>query len=274
MSFFTALIFLSVFLCGASWADVVYIGDSYNTVNYICQDSSGNFHETRDILPSLASFDYSAGSYGSVFSFTHNGRSKFLISKNEPIEGAYDSKCILTLYDAENLSAPLVSRDMSSYGMMYADGLAEYGSGLIMSYSSSSDCILAEINPDTLEIKGQPYKHWNESRGYCESSLAVSGDIIYVSFASRTKEGSFDTQLVIMDRPGNIVSRIKGLDTAFERRASKHMALSGGKFYFTTTSRFFVPSVEGIYCVDYERVKNLELTSSDLMHNYADKVIS
>ena len=278
----TVVFFLTLILCGVSYADFAYISDDFRNstyissdiIRYIKQDSSGNLQETSH---TISANGYHRG--GTICFFRHKGQKRLfaLMDKHnsdasDTIFGAIFDPDIF--YDPNAFCYPLVwidakdwNIDLSEDWHLYA--LYEFGDNIILGMSklgmpqtSSEGSInfeaqtiaLLEINPETGALANS-YTHDLEAGndfydgGY--RCLAVHKNVIYLDTAK---------DIIMMDSVGHVTGRI------------------------SDTSLRFIPSGENLYAINFSRTSNndseplilingdisgLTLTSSDFFSRYA-----
>ena len=248
------LIFVLLFSFSAiSSADVVYISvsDDRSTINYVEESASGDFQVTHNILPPMSEEQYSG--YKGVLGFISNNQKRLLVvSSNE--SGLYAA-----VYDTEDFSHPLASREISSIGFDNVDSIVSFDNNILIGGGAN----IVELNPDTLEVIGS-YIH-NNGDASDWSELFVHNNAIYNGITSSSAE------ILIMDKLGHIAGRVK--DAAYFDGFFNYMIASSGGELYLSTFRSEYPD-KGIYRLEHNTIKNIEITSEELFQKYAVKVVS
>lgn len=223
---FSALILFSALLfCKASYGDVFYISSNKHSINRITSGLS----EVQNALPELE-----ASKYENIFSFTHDGHNRLFITQRD------EENFYAFIYDAENLSVPLVSKDLSLWGIAGIDTLSELDNNILLAgekYSAPAaegsnvivrDGFIAELNPETLELAGEIYTFFDAQKfgaiyspeSYMNYDIDVWFMEVYayahknIIYASREESTILETgagslfELSIMNKSGNITGKI------------------------------------------------------------------
>lgn len=257
MSFFTALIFLSVFLCGASWVDVAYITYPIDgSISYVTQDSSGDFHTASQVI-SVDGYTLTA-SHGAtdeaVFLFRHKWQKKLLTVMGKEISGtdSDSKKHIIAVFDPADMSAPLASCDIWETGGLSEKGIygfAEFGSNILLQCHRYA---VAEVNPETCAVVS--------SYDIPTYNLTVHKNMIYVTSSDYWGGDYFGngTQhaLMVMDRLGHITGRVNSVAGRI---------LSSGKNLYI--------DIHGTIYRIISDISRQDITSADFFSSYAQKII-
>ena len=256
MSFFTLTISLILLFSAVASADIIYISSDSCSVNYFKQDSSGNFHESKDVLPRITSQTpsddgYIYPYYDRVFAFRHNNKDRVLITKRI----SSDDLLHVMIYDPQDFSAPLASNDVT-IPHCHSGGVEVFGNNIIIAKGNA----VYEMNPETCEFVGEPYKA-SDSIGHEIDVLVHEGSIYLAEYVGGKR-------LEIMDKLGNITGRVDDFNPS--------MISSSGSIYFKASIYNGSSRVPGIFRMNHNEVKNRILTSNDLFtnSNYATKVVS
>ena len=254
--FFRSLVLSFVLLFGfsvAAFADLIYITGDGCSVNYLTQDSSGKFIESKDVLPKLSDqseYPY----YREIYSFKKNNLNRILVTRRD----AHNDTQVM-IYDPENFSSPLVSKNISDISAWHghSGGLAEFGNSIIIGKGNA----IYEINPETCAFIGEPYLISDNSDD--ELDLIVHEGLIFVGEAI-IRGNTFKFE--IMDKLGNVTGSVSDF-------YPEDLISSGKNLYFYDNYEARSNISSGVYSLDYNGIKNGTLTLNDFLSSYAKKVV-
>ena len=232
-------------MCGTVYADLVYEYSNYGQgmgIRSITQNGT-TFMQGQDVsLGASANDTY-------VCSFTHRGQNRILVSSleiadNEDVSwSAYANSFTLRVYDPADLSSPLVQKNLGSsgLGLMGISSVAEFGNNILVSGISFQSALIAEINPETLDVVNT-YRHFGMSDfstddfSFFVSAVAVYNGTIYAAFMHQISElnvsGSNNNyndrvDFVAMSSVGNVTARHENFSLP---NSFAGVAFSGGSF--------------------------------------------
>ncbi|MBQ7154044.1 MAG: hypothetical protein IJR85_00600 [Synergistaceae bacterium] len=177
----------------------------------------------------------------SVRSFKHRGQDRLLVSEADPAAGT----STISVYNPDDLAAPLASMDIRNSGLMLVNYVTEYGENIVIAgngFQSEQGAIL-EINPDTCEIVdtynfgGMSSNNYSagDVSNYSEGMFTLNGKI-YATF-SRVAVGSstigWQNYTCEMDGLGNITN------TAYDLPASYILKPADGILYLSTNDGIY-----------------------------------
>ena len=231
-------------LCGTVHADLVYEYSNYGQgmgIRSITQNGSA-FSQGQDVsLGASANDTY-------VCSFTHGGQNRIHVSSIEIDDdedaswSGYANSFTLRVYDPANLSSPLVQKNLGSsgLGLMGISSVAEFGNNILVSGMGFQSAVIAEINPETLDVVNT-YRHFGMSDfstddfSFFVSAVAVYNGTIYAAFMHQISDlsGNNDNyndrvDFVTMSSVGNVTARHENFSLP---NSFAGMAFSGGSFY-------------------------------------------
>lgn len=285
-NYLSLLVCLFLLFCGMSYADVIYISRDNLSVNSLTLNASGDIHVTDNILPRLSADSSNIlvrTGYDGVFAFTASDKKRLLVS--EYLQG----KLNISIYDPEDLSVPLASKELSSADISRIDSYATDENHVLIAgikpiqrsliLPQANEAVIITIDPETCSIIGEPYRHSSTRGSVVSVYIAAHEGSVYALYNlyDGTVGGSPLYEASV--RNGSNIKTFSSpvhLDPFTSNEGSIYVS-SNNPYdnYGSINPDLVTPSShQGIYRLNHAQILSASSSDSSLpLMNYAEKVV-